>query len=221
MPIRPKVALSLQDKYITQYNMPEVITSVSKIGHQFQIYCIHLNMLWFYFICIYKNRIRAVNSCSPSISQCWRRIPSTDFLCKLYCFAWVLSHIQLFETPWTIACHIFLSMGLSQQEYWRRLTFSPPGDLHDPRIDPVFSVASVLAGGFLPLRDPGSFILNSNWNGINSILSINFSYFFFEIRPLELLDSYIYYKPKHLNNIFGEVPILVEWNTVTFCYRSY
>ena len=58
---------------ITQYNMPEVVTSVSKIGHRFQIYCIHLNTLWFYFICIYKNRIRAVNSCSPSISQCWRR----------------------------------------------------------------------------------------------------------------------------------------------------
>ena len=43
---------------------------------------------------------------------------------------------------------------------------------------------------------------------------------FFEIFLLELLDSYIYYKPKHLNNIFGEVPILVEWNTGTFCYRS-
>ena len=41
---------------------------------------------------------------------------------------------------------------------------------------------------------------------LTQFLSINFSYFFFETCPLELLDSYIYYKPKHLNNIFGEVP---------------
>ena len=140
--------------------MPEVI-SVSKTGHQFQIYCIHLNMLWFYFICIHKNRIRAVNSCSPSISQCWRRIPSTDFGCKPYCFAWALSHVQLFETPWTIACHAFLSMGLSRQEYWRRLPFSLPRDLHDPRIDLVFSVVPVLAGGFFTAELPGK--LDTSW----------------------------------------------------------
>ena len=28
------------------------------------------------------------------------------------------SHVQLFVTPWTVACHTPLSMGFSRQEYW-------------------------------------------------------------------------------------------------------
>ena len=29
-----------------------------------------------------------------------------------------LSHVQLFATPWTVACQAPLSMGFSRQEYW-------------------------------------------------------------------------------------------------------
>ena len=29
------------------------------------------------------------------------------------------SRVQLFVTPWTVACHASLSMGFSRQEYWR------------------------------------------------------------------------------------------------------
>ena len=57
----------------------------------------------------------------------------------------VLSHVQLFVTPWTIACHAPLSMGFSRQEYWSRLPFPPPGDLSDPEID---LASPELAGGF-------------------------------------------------------------------------
>ena len=32
-----------------------------------------------------------------------------------------VSHIQLFVTPWTVACQVSLSMGLSWQEYWSGL----------------------------------------------------------------------------------------------------
>jgi len=35
----------------------------------------------------------------------------------------VLSRVQLFVTPWTIACQAPLSMGLSRQECWSRLHF--------------------------------------------------------------------------------------------------
>ena len=51
-----------------------------------------------------------------------------------------VSHIQLFVTPWTVACQVSLSMGFSRQEYWSRLLFllqrifptqgSSPGLLH-------------------------------------------------------------------------------------------
>ena len=41
----------------------------------------------------------------------------------------VLSHVQLFEAPWTIALQAPLCMGFSEQEYWSGLPFPPPGDL--------------------------------------------------------------------------------------------
>ena len=43
----------------------------------------------------------------------------------------LLSHVQLFVTPWTIAQHVPLSMGFSRQESWSALPFSSPGDLPD------------------------------------------------------------------------------------------
>ena len=43
-----------------------------------------------------------------------------------------LSHVQLFETPWTLACQAPLSMGFSRQEHWSGLPFPSPGDLPNP-----------------------------------------------------------------------------------------
>ena len=40
-----------------------------------------------------------------------------------------LSCVRLFETPWTIAHQVLLSMGFPRQESWSRLPFPPPGDL--------------------------------------------------------------------------------------------
>ena len=48
----------------------------------------------------------------------------------------LLSHVQLFGTPWTIAHQAPPSMGFSRQEYWSGLPFPSPGDLPDPGIEP-------------------------------------------------------------------------------------
>ena len=48
----------------------------------------------------------------------------------------LLSHVQLFETPWTVAYQAPPSMGFSRQEYWSGLPFPSPGDLPDPGIEP-------------------------------------------------------------------------------------
>ena len=37
-----------------------------------------------------------------------------------------LSRVQLFMTPWTIACQAPLSMGFSRKEYWSGLPFTSP-----------------------------------------------------------------------------------------------
>ena len=47
-----------------------------------------------------------------------------------------LSHVQLFATPWTVACQAPLSMEFSKQEYWSGLPLLSPGDLPDPEIEP-------------------------------------------------------------------------------------
>ena len=41
-----------------------------------------------------------------------------------------------FVTPWTVAHRAPLSMGLSRQEYWSGLSFTSPGGLPNPGIQP-------------------------------------------------------------------------------------
>ena len=46
----------------------------------------------------------------------------------------VFSRIQLFASPWMVACQTPLSTGFFRQEYWSGLPFPPLGDLPDPGI---------------------------------------------------------------------------------------
>ena len=49
----------------------------------------------------------------------------------------LLSHVQLFGPPWTVANQALLSMGFSRQEYWSGLPCPPPGNLPNPGVEPV------------------------------------------------------------------------------------
>ena len=51
----------------------------------------------------------------------------------------LLTRVQLFETPWTVAHQAPPSMGFSSQEYWSGLPFPSPGDLPDPGNEPRVS----------------------------------------------------------------------------------
>ena len=51
------------------------------------------------------------------------------------CILCHFSHVQPFETLWTVAIQAPLSMGFSRQKYWRGLPSPPPGDLPDPGIE--------------------------------------------------------------------------------------
>ena len=60
------------------------------------------------------------------------------------------SHVQLFTTPWIIACQAPLSMGFSRQENWSGLPCPSPGDLPDSgKIETESLTFPVLASGFL------------------------------------------------------------------------
>ena len=66
------------------------------------------------------------------------------------------SHVWLFATLWTIACHAPLSIGFSRQAYWSGLPIPPPGDLPDPWIKPASPVVLALQADSLPLNHRGS-----------------------------------------------------------------
>ena len=50
--------------------------------------------------------------------------------------SYLLSHVQLLETPWTVACQAPLSMKFSRQEYWSGMPFPSPRDLPNPGSEP-------------------------------------------------------------------------------------
>ena len=75
-----------------------------------------------------------------------------------------LSHVQLFATPWTVACQAPLSMEFSGQEYWIELPFPSPGDLIDPGIKPASPESPVLTDGFFTTVPPGKPIDNTQLN---------------------------------------------------------
>ena len=66
--------------------------------------------------------------------------------------ACVLSHVQLFPTPWTVAHQAPLSMGIPRQEYWSGLPFSSREDLPAPGIE---LVSPALAGSLFTAKLPG------------------------------------------------------------------
>ena len=64
----------------------------------------------------------------------------------------MLSHVQLFATPWAVARQAPLFMEFPRQEYWNGEPFLSPGNLPDPGIEPG---SLELQADSLPLEPPG------------------------------------------------------------------
>ena len=71
----------------------------------------------------------------------------------------MLSHVWLFETPWTVAHQAPLFMEFFRREYWSGLPFIPPGDLPDPVTEPESHDSPSLQADSLPLAPPGKPLL--------------------------------------------------------------
>ena len=63
----------------------------------------------------------------------------------------VLSHVQLFATPGTVAAQAPLSMGFSRQEFWSGLPCPPPADHSDLGTEPT---SPALPGRLLTTEPP-------------------------------------------------------------------
>ena len=68
----------------------------------------------------------------------------------------MLSHVQLFVTPWTVAHQASLPMGFYKQEHWSGFLFALPEDLSDPRFE---SGSPELWADSLPSESPGISVL--------------------------------------------------------------
>ena len=77
-------------------------------------------------------------SLAPRIEDSLEHTQINHYVC-------VLSHVQFFVTPWTVAHQTPLSMEFSRQKYWNGLPFPSLGDLPDSGIEPVSLVLPALA----------------------------------------------------------------------------
>ena len=91
-------------------------------------------------------------------------------LCVHACMC-VVSCVQLFETPWTIAAHQApLSKEFSKQEYWSGILFLSPGDLPYPGIKPTSLTSPTLQVGSLPAEPPEELLLLYHLSHLGTII---------------------------------------------------
>ena len=78
----------------------------------------------------------------------WKRISHDHiYLYTVMCCSLLLSRVQLFAIPWTVAHQAPLSVGFSRQKYWSGFPCPPPWDLPNSRFEPR---SSILQAGSLP-----------------------------------------------------------------------
>ena len=79
------------------------------------------------------------------------------------------SHVQIFVTPWAVACQDSLSMGFYSQEHWSDLPFSSPGDLPKPGIKPR---SPALKADSLPSEPRGKPYLTVQFSSVQSLCHV-------------------------------------------------
>ena len=77
--------------------------------------------------------------------------PHRSLLAMLVVVMVLVSRVQLFVIPWTVAHQASLSMEFLRQEYRSGLPFPSPGDLPDPGVE---LVSPALASGFFTTEPP-------------------------------------------------------------------
>ena len=122
---------------------------------QWYLHCRHI-LYWFPFFFSSFSHLLTLQLVFPGI-------PSQTDVCMH------AHHVQLFVTPWTVACQSSLSLGFSGQEYRGGLPFLPPGDLPNPGIKPISLASPALQVNSLLLDHWGIYDLR-----LNPCLKVNF-----------------------------------------------
>ena len=101
----------------------------------------------------------------------------------------MLSHVQLFATPCTVAHQAPLSMEFSRQEYWSGLPFPTPRDLPDPGIKPLSPAFPALAGRF--------FTASATWEVPHIFIVLHKIFSSVQFSSLVVSDSLRPHGPQH------------------------
>ena len=123
--------------------------------------------------------------------------------------ACMLSHSVMSDsvTLWTVARQAPLSTRFSRNEYWSGFSCPPPGDLYDPRIEPVSLKSPALSGGF--------FTISTTWE----VLALIFLYIYFWVHICSfLLDISLAARPDCLGHMYFICLALV--NNTRSCSKS-
>ena len=82
----------------------------------------------------------------------------------------MLSRIQLFATPWTVARQAPLSTEFSRQEYKSTWSFPTPENFPNPGIELASLVIPALASGFITTVPPGNQVqICISWMGYSHL----------------------------------------------------
>ena len=81
----------------------------------------------------------AMGLINKSVPKCVKSHSTRTAKIANVCMLSQFSHVQLFVTPWAIACQapLFMKFSISRQEYWSGLPFPTQGDLPGPGIEAV------------------------------------------------------------------------------------
>ena len=88
---------------------------------------------------------------------------------RKWCVLSHFCHVQLFVTPWTVACQVPLSMGFFRQGYWSGIPCPPPGDLLDPGTER--DLLCLLQVGSLPLVLPREKVIVMHYSQLKQVKS--------------------------------------------------
>ena len=86
----------------------------------------------------------------PLPSPTREAIHSIYYVISCCCYVECSVMLNSFVTSCTIAWQAPLFLGFSRQEHWSHLSFSSPGDLPDPGMEPMFPVSPALQADSLP-----------------------------------------------------------------------
>ena len=111
-------------------------------------------------------------------------------------FPYVLSHVWLFATPWTVACQAPLSMGFSRQEYWNRLPFPYTITLFWSQMDIWYRVNRLKCQTFWNCNAFSNFCARLR-NSFNTNLFFFFFFFFYPFLSLNRVSTELKRNPMH------------------------